>query len=118
MNDAIRITTEAKPGRVTILRVEGRLDARATDVLEARAKDVAAEGRNLLVNMKGVTFIGSSGVGLMLTLTEEFREQAGSVRFVELSPPVRTVVELLQMMDLIGVDSSEDAALRMLQAAA
>lgn len=117
MSDVIRISTENRPGRITILRVEGRLDARAADVLEQRAKDVAAEGRNLIVNLKGVTFIGSSGVGLMLTLTEEFREQAGSVRFVELSPPVRAVVELLQMMDLIGVDASEDAGLKMLEAA-
>jgi anti-anti-sigma factor len=118
MNEStIRITKEVRPGRVTILRVEGRLDARATDVLEEQAKEVAAEGRNLLVNMKGVTFIGSSGVGLMLTLTEEFREQAGSVRFVELSPVVRAVVDLLQMMSLIGVDASEDAGLNALKAA-
>ena len=117
MNETLRISKEVRPGRVTILRVEGRLDARSADVLEERAKDVAAEGRNLLVNMKGVTFIGSSGVGLMLTLTEEFREQAGSIRFVELSPAVRAVVELLQMMELIGVDSNEDAGLRTLEAA-
>jgi hypothetical protein len=54
----------------------------------------------------------------MLTLTDDFREQAGCVRFVELSPPVRSVVDLLQMMDLIAIDRDEAAGVAALKKAA
>ena len=72
MNEPLVVTRSATHGRVAILQVRGRLDSRTADVLRQRGAEVAAEGRNLILNLNGVTFMGTSGVGALLALSEEF----------------------------------------------
>ena len=96
--------------RTVALRWRGRLDASTAPVLLARAARIQAEGRNLVLNLAEVTFLDSSGVGAMLVLTEQFQEQAGTVRFVALSEAARTVVELLDLDRHLNIGATEAEA--------
>jgi len=117
MDDTFEFTQAGRRGRVVILHVRGRLDARAAVALMNCGTKVADEGCNLILNLAGVTFIASSGVGTLLALSEVFQEQAGVVRFVELSLSVRTTIELLSLDQMLGIDPDEDSALKVLHAA-
>jgi anti-sigma B factor antagonist len=117
MSESPLIAHETIQGRVTILRIKGRLDAETAPHLVERGQRVAAEGRDLVLNLSDVSFIGSSGVGALLSLFEDFEDQAGKVRFVELSPQVRTVLELLQLNEVLGIDENEAAGLKRLKGA-
>ena len=117
MSDTIVIERTATHGRVVVLRVEGRLDVRTAPLLRARGAEVAAEGRNLILNLSGVTFLGSSGVGALLSLHEEFQEQAGEVRIVDPSEAAWTVIDLVSLQRLLAIDRDEAAALDAMRAA-
>jgi anti-sigma B factor antagonist len=117
MNEPLVITRSATHGRVVVLHVEGRLDSRTADVLRQRGAEVAAEGRNLILNLGGVTFMGSSGLGALLALSEEFQEQAGEVRIVEPSAAAKAVIQLVSLDQVLGIDLDEGEALKAMRAA-
>jgi anti-anti-sigma factor len=110
------ITDAEDRGRVAILRVQGRLDASTAPALLQRCAQIQALGKNLVLNLEGVSFLGSSGVGAMLMLVEQFQEQAGVVHFAALSEPARSVVELLDLTAYLAIHATEEDAVTALAA--
>src|SRR6185436_5949792 len=97
-------------GRTAILRIRGRLDGETAQRLMERCAEVQANGQNLVLNLAGVTFLGSSGVGALLALVEQFQEQAGAIHFAELSEDARAVIELLDLTPYLTIHDREDDA--------
>ena len=112
----IEITEVQTTGRTAVLRVRGRLDASTAPTLLKRCAQIQANGQNLALNLSGVTYLGSSGVGAMLVLVEQFQEQAGAVHFAELSESARAVVELLDLGEYLIIHATESEALTALAA--
>lgn len=98
-----------------IIRVRGELDARNAPGLVEACTQVRRDGRSLVVNLAGVSFIASSGIGALLALVEEFRQGPGNLRLVAISPAVRAVVTLLNIDRFLGIDDTEQAALDILR---
>ena len=110
-------TIECGPAtnRSVIVRVRGELDARSASGLVETCTRVRREGKSLVLNLSGITFIASSGIGALLALVEEFRQGPGSLRLVSISPAVRAVVTLLNIDRFLGIDEDESAALQLLK---
>src|SRR5262245_23928772 len=107
----IQITEGPTHGRVSTLRLRGRLDAETSQLLLQRCAGIQASGQNLILNLSEVTFLGSTGVGALLALVEQFREQAGSVCLASLSAPTRAVIDVLDLGDYLSIHQSEADAL-------
>ena len=107
----IAIEADETHGRTAVLRVRGRLDGVTAPVLLDHCAKVQAEGRNLVLNLAGVSFMGSSGVGALLVLVDQFQEQAGQVRFACVSESARAVVDLLDLEEYLPIHGSEADAL-------
>jgi anti-anti-sigma factor len=110
--------TETESGKGTIvLRVQGELDALTTPALLKRCQAVRTKNKHLVLNLSGVTFIASNGIGGLLSTAEDFRESKLSFRIAAPSPAVDSVIKLLNLHPFLNIDSSEDAALNALEAA-
>jgi stage II sporulation protein AA (anti-sigma F factor antagonist) len=117
MNNPFEIqVVEAKAG-VTVLRVQGRLDAHAASTLMEHCNRVREAGQHLVLNLSGVPFIASSGIGALLALFEEFRQGSQTVRLAEVSPAVESVVRLLNLDQFLEMDASEQVSIEVLKAA-
>jgi anti-sigma B factor antagonist len=101
--------------RSVVVRVRGELDARNAPGLVEVCTQVRRGGKSLVLNLAGVTFIASSGIGALLALVEEFRQGPGSLRLVSISPAVRSVVNLLNIDRFLGIDENEQAAIETLR---
>lgn len=111
MPDPFQILEGPSDARVLVLRVSGRLDSSTAPMLAQRCADAAESGRSLLLNLKEVTFIASSGVGALLATAERYRETGRSLHLVALSPPVDSVLRLLNLEGFLHVHDSEAAGL-------
>jgi anti-anti-sigma factor len=109
-NDLVISEVENR-NRAAVLRLKGRLDVKTSPILLQRAAEIQANGQNLVLNLSEVSFIGSSGIGALLVLVEQFQEQAGVVRLVSPSPAVDAVIKLLNLDRFLAVDPSEEKAL-------
>jgi anti-sigma B factor antagonist len=117
MNPDLDIEILNSGASVAVLRVHGRLDARSAPVLAARCAEARAQGRHLVLNLAGVSFIASSGVGALLALVEECHQSRTRVRLAEVPPAVDSVLRLLNLDQFLSIDASEADARAELEAA-
>jgi anti-sigma B factor antagonist len=101
---------------IVVLRVDGRLDAQAAPALLARCAQIQHKGQKLVLDLSGVTFLSSSGVGAMLVLSERFREHAAGVRFAALSETARVVIDLLDLGRHLAIDTTVQDAVTAVEA--
>jgi anti-sigma B factor antagonist len=97
--------------RTRVLRVKGRLDGETAQRLMEACVQVQANGENLVLNLASVSFLGSSGVGALLALVEQFQEQAGELHFAALSLEARAVIDLLDLTTYLTIHEEEDEAI-------
>ena len=111
MDNGLEIERGETHGKTVVLRVRGRLDARTAPQLLQGSQQFAGMGRNLVLNLSEVTFLGSSGIGVMLAVAQAFQDQRGSVRMVAPSAAVISVVRLLNLEPFLLIDATEEEAL-------
>ena len=104
-----RITDGPRRGSLVVLRLSGRLDGRAAQLLQQRCNEVRTQGvQHLALELSGITFLASSGLGVFLAETEEFKESGGSLHLVAASSVVASVVNLLNVGRFLSLVPSLD----------
>ena len=112
MSEALNFEDMGTTGRIEIIRLCGRLDARTAPMLMERCAGARDAGRNLVLGMRQVSFLSSSGIGSLLALTEEFREHGGFLCLAEASPTVREAIELLNLEEFLTLFDTVDEAVK------
>ncbi len=99
--------------RCVVMTVSGRIDSASAPEFEAKLLDLIGEGqRNLVVSMKEVTLISSSGLRALVTAQIKLRRAVprGDVVLSELPPLVRESMELVGFQHMFQIfDSDLDA---------
>lgn len=111
MPDELKMVCAEAGSHTVILRLEGHLDAKGAPVLMERAQTLRAGGCRLILNLAGVTFIASSGIGALLALVEDAAEERQPVCFAALSAEVRSVIDLLNLDQFLTIYPGEAEAL-------
>ena len=93
--DHFKARTE-RAGDDTVMRLDGELDMSGTFVLEPQLDRIAADDIDggLLIDLRGVTFIDSSGLAALVGAHERLRDRGVPTRFVRGSDDVQRVFEL------------------------
>lgn len=100
------ISAEEADGFTTLLRIEGRLDARNAPRLLEQIASLPHVRPNLILDLSRVPFLGSSGIGALLALAQEFQGRGGGIRIEAASPAVASVVRLLNLEAFLPLDRS------------
>ncbi|KUH37024.1 MULTISPECIES: STAS domain-containing protein [Streptomyces] len=81
----------AEHGAWTVLRVRGELDLVSSPVVRRRVHEVVADGRHdLVLDLSGVLFCDSSGVGVLIAARRLLHSCRGGLRLIL---PARGAVE-------------------------
>lgn len=113
----MRIETK-RAGRTLVVRCEGELDLCAAsqfrDAVEERLSTFENIS-NLIVNLSGVNFVDSSGLGAILGRYKHIRQRGGEMGLAELQPAVQKTCELAGLFKIMKIHRSEEDALRVVQ---
>jgi anti-sigma B factor antagonist len=91
----VDVTTEDLGGGRVALRLDGRLDLLSAPTLRGLVEDVVAAGnRGVVVDLAGVPFVDSSGVGALVGGLKHARQAGGELRIAAPGEQVRTVLHL------------------------
>lgn len=103
---------ERRLGNVTVLDLKGRLVFEEGDgVLRDRINHLVDEGRvNILVNLQDVTYVDSCGIGVLVAKYVSLRRKGGDLRFVNLTPRSRRLLEITKLMGIFRIFDSEAEA--------
>jgi anti-anti-sigma factor len=103
---------------VAVLRASGRLDADGAQGLKNHIQELIEEGhRHLVLVMNEVSFVASSGIGIMLVVADILRRRDGRLIVANPSNAVTSVIELLNLDAFLEIVPSEKAALAALETA-
>jgi anti-anti-sigma factor len=89
-------------GRTARLSLRGELDLNATTEL-SRMLDELAEGdaETVLLDASGLTFLDSSGLGMLLTWRDQFDANGRQFKVVDASAPVARVLEITGTREML-----------------
>jgi anti-sigma B factor antagonist len=97
-------------GRHTVL-IAGELDMASAPELEALISQLASHPGEIVLDLKGLTFMDSTGVRLILRMLELCRENGCGFSLRSLTPQVRRLLDVAGVMEHLeeqGALSDED----------
>jgi anti-sigma B factor antagonist len=104
--------TERRVGDVTILDLKGRLVFEdGDDVLRRAINGLVEQGRTkILLNLGGVTYMDSCGVGVLVQKYVSVRRKGGDVRLLHMTQRGRHLMGITKLLDVFQIfDSEADA---------
>ena len=102
----------ASAEKVSVVAAAGELDAHAAPVLEEVVDPLAGvAGGDLVIDLSGVGFIDSTGLGVLVSTLKHVREAGGRLEVVATTPRVLRVLALTGLDAVIPLHDSLDAAL-------
>jgi anti-anti-sigma factor len=99
--DGFQIEAEAGDDERTVVRPIGELDMLTAPALHERIGDVLAEGRTVVVDLGGLTFVDSAGLRILL-----LAHGTGVVVLRDPSPAALQTFDLAKVTSLLLGDSS------------
>lgn len=88
--------TKKEVGSVSILYANGYLDAHTAPELEKAFEDLIEENKyKIIVNLQGLNYISSAGLGVFMAYVENLRNNDGDIKFSNLKPEVFNIFDLL-----------------------
>lgn len=86
----------------TVVRVSGILDVSALPLVSRQLTDAQRENDAVFVDLEGVTFMDSRGLGALLAANERAREGAAPVHIYRPSEAVRRLLEVSGVAPVIN----------------
>lgn len=97
---------------VSVVEVAGDIELSNASQLRADLRSVCeAEPCNIIVDMSQVTFIDSTGIGVLVGALKRTREHNGSFALICPQPRVRRVFEITGLLQALPLFNSMDEAL-------
>ncbi|HEY3265702.1 MAG TPA: STAS domain-containing protein [Armatimonadota bacterium] len=104
--------TEEERGDAVIVRFNGQFDfshvAVARSIINRR---VEAGARLIIVNLDGLDYIDSAGLGVLVGTLARLREREGELAVVCHSPRIRRVFDITKLTQLLTMYDDEESAL-------
>ncbi len=94
-----RLTTHAQGDR-TVVELHGELDLGTVEAVDREVRELRERGaRAIVLDLRPLTFIDSSGLRLLLRLDADARANGGDFAIAEGDGPVRRLLELTSLTD-------------------
>jgi anti-anti-sigma factor len=96
-----------------ILRLDGRLDAATTPILERKINTLIGEGRHQLVlDCLRIDYLSSAGMRLLLSASKKLKTKKGSLVLFAIGEEVMEIIKLAGFDKILVVFDTEQEALQ------
>ncbi|MBN1531629.1 MAG: STAS domain-containing protein [Spirochaetes bacterium] len=98
---------------VFVMRAANVLDMGESDKMWTLLKTLAEGGaRYMIVDMEGLEFIDSAGIGVLINAAKVLRMNRGDITLMRVSPRIESIFSPIKLQRFIKIFSSVDACLR------
>jgi anti-sigma B factor antagonist len=112
MPETLLIQPGSLEGKARVLHLSGRLEATGAQHLRQQCLELRGQGTlRVVLELSGLTFVASSGLGTFLLLTEEFSNSGGKVVLAAPRESVVNVIKLLNLDKFMTIEASLERAI-------
>ena len=98
-------------GGWTVVRVQGEMDLSTVPQIRERVAElIEQDGSRFVVDLLGVTFIDSTGLGVLVGILKRIRAHDGELRLVIANPDVRRIFTITGLHRVFAIYSSLETA--------
>lgn len=111
----MQVKQEEKSG-ISVCYVIGEIDINtAPQVKKFLDKLIGAKKGKIILNLKDVSYVDSSGLATMVEILKGMRSYGGKLKLTNLSTKVKNLFEITKLEKLFDIDSEEEEALEALR---
>jgi anti-sigma B factor antagonist len=111
-NDPITVT-QSELGPAAVVHVSGEIDMSTSDTMAEQILGRLAERPSaLVIDLTGVDFLGSAGLGVLIEASQRAQEAATTLRIVATTPPALRPLEVSGLLQVLPVFRSLTEALQ------
>ncbi|HEX3879512.1 MAG TPA: STAS domain-containing protein [Bryobacteraceae bacterium] len=101
-------------GNVSIVDLEGRITlGEGAGLLRSTIKDLVTSGqRNILLNLGGVSYLDSAGLGEMVGSYASVTNQGGQIKLLNVQSKVRDLLSITKLLTVFSAYTDENEAVR------
>ncbi|MEQ6376255.1 anti-sigma F factor antagonist [Bacillaceae bacterium S4-13-56] len=103
-----------KHQHVLLVRLKGELDHHTSDQFRTNWKEMLEENdiKHVLLNLEGLSFMDSSGLGVILGRYKELKQAGGEMVVCSISPAIKRLFDMSGMFKIIRFEDDEVHALQ------
>jgi stage II sporulation protein AA (anti-sigma F factor antagonist) len=112
---SLSIELEVKQ-KVLCIRLSGELDHHTADELRRKAVNSIERHdiRHIVLNLEHVSFMDSSGLGVILGRYKQIKQVNGEMVVCAISPPIQRLFDMSGLFKIIRLEPTEENALQRL----
>lgn len=100
-----------KYGKNTVISLLGRLDISQADEVEVKlSKELQTGEGDIVINLQDISYISSSGIRVFVGTVREMERQGRKLKLCAITPPVKKVFDVVELLDLFEVYETEEDA--------
>lgn len=99
-------------GSTLVVQITGELDHHSIEYIREKidAEMMKSTTRNMVLDFSKVSFMDSSGIGVVMGRYKNIRNLNGNMALIHVSPQIRRILDMSGVLRLISVyDTLEDA---------
>jgi anti-sigma B factor antagonist len=109
---SLEVQTRKSDNGVTVLAPMGRLDVAGAPAFREAAAEAVKNGQpRVVIDMEGVSFVDSTGLGSVIAVLKQLRNQQGELRLAAPNQQVRVALELTTLDRIFPYYASVEEAL-------
>ena len=109
----VKMNVRKASEKVCVIDIEGELTAFSEDVLMDAYNQASERGaRIIILNFKGLEYMNSSGIGLLVTLLIRVNREKQRLLTYGLTEHYRNIFQITRLDDAITIYDSEQEAIR------
>jgi anti-sigma B factor antagonist len=103
----VRWPTQPDPAGLTLLVIHCEVDLAVADELgeAAEAAFVESGGRGVILDLSGVTFLDSTGLGALVGIRNSFVQRDASLVLLRPSEPVTRLLQITGLVDVFAIEA-------------
>jgi len=103
-------------GEVVVLDISGEIDLyNAPEIKDIVNKLIEQKKYSVVINLKEVTYIDSSGIGALISSLSNLKKYQGGLKIINVFASVKKVFELTKLTSFFEIYDSEDEAVKAFQ---
>lgn len=108
----LKLSTRTMDG-IVIVDCSGRIVfGEESGYLRDTVKQLILENKRIVLNLSGVTYIDSGGLGTLVALFTSARSSGGSIKLATLTPRVGDLLQVTKLLTVFEVYDNEEKAVQ------
>ena len=111
----IKVNTRSIPDKAHVVEVQGEIDVYTSPRVKEMINELIEQGRfHLIIDLEGVRYIDSTGLGVLIGALKKVREHEGRILLVCTNPQIKKIFNITGLVKIFEIYKDEEEALKAL----